>query len=132
VALMAEGKYDEAVEQFRAGLRDQPQQPNLLVNLGLALRMLGKIDEAREQFERAMAFPVARRAAGNQLAQIAIDAARYAEAEKLLRDILVAEPGASEVRNSLGLVLEKQGKIGEAEQEYVRAVDSDPNASQPR
>ncbi len=132
VALMAEGKYEEAAQQFRVGLKDQPLQPNLLVNLGLALRMLGRTDEAREKFEQAMGYSVARRAAGHQLAQIAIDAADYKGAEKYLREILETEPGASEVRNSLGLVLEKQGNPTAAAQEYQNAVDADPNASQPR
>lgn len=132
VALMAEGKYEEAAEQFRRGLAEQPNQANLLVNLGLALRMLGRSADAREPFEQAMGFPVARRAAGHQLAQIAMEASDLAGAETYLRTILAEEPGASEVRNTLGLVLEKQGKEAAAEAEYLQASEADPNAAQPR
>lgn len=132
VALMAEGKFAEAVEQFRRGLANQPRQPNLLVNLGLALRGQGKREEAKAQFEAAMEFPIARRAAGHQLAQIAFEAGEYAKAEQQLRRVLEEEPHASEIRNTLGLVLEKRGTLERAESEYLRASQDDPNASQPR
>ncbi len=132
VALMAEGKYESAVEQFRKGLAEQPRQPNLRVNLGLALRMLGRTGEARTEFERAMEFPGSRRAAGHQLAQIALDSGEYGSAERYLREILEEEPGASEVRNTLGLVLEKESHLARAEAEYRRAAEEDPNAAQPR
>jgi len=132
VALMAEGKYEAAVEQFRKGLAEQPQQPNLRVNLGLALRMLGRTGEARAEFERAMDLKGAARSAGHQLAQIALEEGDYSAAERYLRQILEYEPGASEVRNSLGLVLEKKGDPAGAEAEYRRAVEGDPNAAQPR
>jgi Flp pilus assembly protein TadD len=132
VALMAEGKLDEAVERFRKGLAEQPQQANLMVNLGMALRLLDRKAEAKVQFAKALEYPIARRAAGHQLAQMALDDADYAAAEKYLRAVLSAEPNASEERNTLGLVLEKKGEPAAAETEYLRAVRDDPNAAQPR
>ena len=46
--------------------------------------------------------------------------------------MLEAEPGAADVVNSLGLVLEKKGREAEAEAHYRRAADVDPDAAEPR
>ena len=73
VALLAEGRYEDAADEFRAGLAATPDAPMLLVNLGLALRLLGQTDEAEELFERAAGQAQTLRMAGHQLAQIALE-----------------------------------------------------------
>lgn len=132
VALLAAGRYDEAAAAFRAAIAESPQQATLWVNLGIALRYAGKTDEARTWLEKAFAVPSAQRSAGFHLAQIELDAGSLAAAEGRLRRVLVREPGASEVHDSLGLVLERQGKLREAASEYEAAARLDENAAEPR
>jgi Tfp pilus assembly protein PilF/predicted AlkP superfamily phosphohydrolase/phosphomutase len=132
VAFLAEGKFEDAAAAFRKAIADEPEQTTLWVNLGIALRFAGKTAEAREWLERARAVPDARRAAGHQLAQLDLEAGDLAGAERELRAVLTREPGAAEVRNSLGLVLEKRGRVEEARAEYAEAARLDPNAAEPR
>jgi spermidine synthase len=55
VALAAEGKFDEAVQEFREELRRDPNSAESHNDLGMALDSLGKLDEATEQFQQALA-----------------------------------------------------------------------------
>jgi Flp pilus assembly protein TadD len=129
VALIAEGKFAEAEQEFRAGLEVEPEAPMLWVNLGLALRFQGRVDEAVPLFERALGAPGAMRVAAHQLAQLRLDAGDAAGAEQLLRRVLEHEPGAAELRNLLGLALERQGDLAGAEQEYRESARLDPDAA---
>ena len=132
VALLAQGKFEEAAKAFRDAIAEEPNQPTLWVNLGIALRHAGQADEARELFRRALARPEARRSAGHQLAQLLMESGDLAEAEAELRAVLRQEPGAAEVRNALGLVLDKQGRASDAWKEFEDAARLDPNAAEPR
>ncbi len=132
VALLAEGRYEEAADEFRAGLTATPDAPMLLVNLGLALRLLGQTEEAEGLFERAMGRVQTLRMAGHQLAQIALDRKDTATAEAVLNRVLAAEPDAAEIRNTLGRILVEKGDLDAAEAEFRRAADLDPDAALPR
>jgi Flp pilus assembly protein TadD/predicted AlkP superfamily phosphohydrolase/phosphomutase len=132
VAFLADGRFEDAAVAFRKAIADEPNQPTLWVNLGIALRFSGHQDEARTWFDKAARVPEGLRAAGHQLAQLDLEAGDLASAERHLRDVLRREPGAAEVRNSLGLVLERAHRVEEARREYERAAELDPNAAEPR
>jgi len=129
VSLLAQGRYAEAENELRAALGGSSEMPMLLVNLGLALRMQRRPDEAREVLEDAFRHRETRRIAGNLLAQLRLDASEPAEAERLARELLVEEPTAAMLRNTLGLALEAQGELGPAAVEYERAAGLDPDSA---
>jgi tetratricopeptide (TPR) repeat protein len=132
VVYMSEGRYAEAEAEFRAGLEDHPNHPTLLVNLGVTLRMQRKAEEAVGIFEQALQYPTARRAAGYNLAQIAMELGDLEDAEDRLREVLRVEPDAAEIRTTLGLILERRGDLAAAAVEYRRAAEVDPGAAVPR
>lgn len=132
VALLAEGRYDEAEQEFLAGLEGSPGSPMLTLNLGLALRLQGREDEAIERFRQALDFPATLRMAGHLLAQLLIGRGELDEAESLLGRVLEREPAAADVRNTLGQLFEQRGRVVDASREYTRAVEFDPNAAMPR
>jgi tetratricopeptide (TPR) repeat protein len=132
VAMLSEGNYEEAAEEFRAGLAASPDAPMLKVNLGLSLRLLGRIDESAPWLREAAEDPTTLRMAGHQLAQMALDKGDLAGAESWLTRILEAEPDAAEIRNTLGLVFERNGDLTAAEGEFRRAAELDPDAAMPR
>lgn len=132
LALLAQGRPVEAERAFRKALAEQPGQPQILVNLGISLRFQKRAAEARELFERALRHTATRRAAGHQLAQLYLDSGELDAAERCCRLVLDAEPTAPEILNSLGLVLERRGRVEEAARAYGRAAEADPNAAEPR
>jgi tetratricopeptide (TPR) repeat protein len=129
VALLAEGKFAEAEQEFRAGLEANPGTPMLQVNLGLALKMQGRPEEAVALFEEAMEHPSTLRMAGHTLAQMRMEAGDLEGAERLVRSILEQEPGAAAVRNTLGLILERRGDPAAAKAEYLKAAELDPDVA---
>lgn len=132
VGLLAEGKFDEAAAAFREALADEPGHATLMINLGIALRFAGVRREATELFEKAFRRPEGRRSAGHQLAQLKMEDRDLVGAERMLRLVLESESGAAEVRNSLGLVLEKQGRLDQAAREYAESTKLDTSAAEPR
>jgi Flp pilus assembly protein TadD/arylsulfatase A-like enzyme len=129
VALLAEGRFAEAEQEFRAGLEANPGSMMLMVNLGLTLRVQGRLQEAAAFLERALEHPTTLRMAGQTLAQMRLDEGDLAGAESLVRRVLESEPDAASVRNTLGLVLERKGDIAGAKQEYMRASELDPDGA---
>lgn len=132
VGLLAEGKYVEAAAAFREALADEPSQPTLMINLGIALRFAGERREAKRLFEKSFPTTDGRRAAGHQLAQLEMDDGNLEGAERILRSVLERESGAAEIRNSLGLVLERRGRLKDAAREYAESARLDANAAEPR
>ncbi len=132
VGLLGDGKFSEAATFFREALADEPDNPTLLINLGIALRFSGERREARVLFEKAFMLKDGQRAAGHQLAQLKMEDQDFEGAERLLRLVLAREGGAAEVRNALGLVLEKRGRSDEAKREYEAAAKLDTSAAEPR
>jgi Tfp pilus assembly protein PilF len=132
LTLLGDRKYVEAAAFFRQALAAAPTQPTLMVNLGIALRFSGEKREAKELFERAFGTAEGRRPAGTQLAQSAMDEGDLAGAERIMRSVLLREPGAPEIHNLLGLVLEKQARFPEAVKAYAESARLDANFAEPR
>jgi len=132
VALLAEGRYEEAQQEFLAGLETSPGSPMLTLNLGLTLRLLGREDDAIERLRQALDYPATMRMAGHLLAQVLIRRGELDEAESLLGNVLEREPAAADVRNTLGQLHERRGRLADAKREYLRSVELDPNAAMPR
>ena len=132
VALMSEGNYSQAEAEFRAGLKENGEQPTLLVNLGLTVLMQERRAEAAAIFERALQYPHAYRVAAHHLARLAMDDNDNARAGDLLQSILDREPDAVEIITTLGQVREKLGDVAGAEQAWKRAAALDPDMAQPR
>jgi tetratricopeptide (TPR) repeat protein len=132
VALLGEGKFQEAASVFREALADQPDHPTLMINLGIALRFAGEREAARALFEKAFPRQGGRRSAGHQLAQLKMEDGDLAGAERIVRSVLASEGGAAEVHNALGLVLERQGRLEEAVRAYAESAKMDSSAAEPR
>ena len=132
VALLGEGRLDEAEREFREGLRDDPGNAMLLVNLGITLRLRGRLPEAQAALRAARESAAAARLADFHLAQIAIDRGELDDAERILVAALEREPEAAELSNALGAVLEKRGDLAAAAERFEHAARCDPHSAAPR
>ena len=127
LALMDEGKIDEAINQYNEALRIKPNYVTARTNLGAALSKQGKTADAvaslTEAVGRKPGFAEAQLNLGAALArQGKIDdaIARYNEALRL-------RPEYPEASANLGLALASQGKIDDAIERYREALRSKPD-----
>jgi tetratricopeptide (TPR) repeat protein len=114
LALMGQGKTDEAVLHYKEALRIKPDYLEAHNNLAVALRALNRNDEALEQLSQALALDpnsaIAHVNFGNSLVSKGeIDAAmeHYTRA-------LRANPNLPDAEMNLGLILDRLGRHDEA------------------
>ncbi len=126
-ALAAQGKMDQAVDQYTEALRLQPDLADTHNDLGMALAAQGKMEQARDQFAEAVRLKPGLARAHNNLglalaAQGQLDQAmaEYAEALRL-------KPEFAEAHYNLGLALAAQGKLDEAVAQYTEALRLQPD-----
>jgi tetratricopeptide (TPR) repeat protein len=98
------------------------------LNRAYALRVKGRLEEAKEEYRRAIALNPGRIDPHNALAVIAADAGQWDEAVTHYRDVLALAPDFVDVRRSLGEALRAQGRIEEARREWQTAAHLAPAA----
>ena len=110
--LQQTGRFEDAVPLYLAARRAAPEDYAAAVHLGETYLGLGRIADAREQFEAmAMRYPAASNAG---LGEIALRERRYNDAIAHLEDALARFPSASSLEYSLGMAYRGLGRMGEA------------------
>jgi serine/threonine protein kinase/Tfp pilus assembly protein PilF len=116
----------EAVGFYRAALAKRPRSAWVWNNLGVALRLMTRWDEAEAAFRRAIALSPAAGLAYSNLGAILARRGHNEEAAALFRRAIELDPDAAAAHNNLGMMLEAMGRRDEAAAEYRRAIELDP------
>lgn len=123
---------DECLAAYRAAVRLDPDY--VAAHLGLAralLRTPEGVPEAIAALRRTLALAPGHVDAHAALADaLALSPESAAEAEAAYRTALRLDPDRAEVRNSLGLVLARQGRFAAAIAEYEAALQARPGFAQ--
>jgi tetratricopeptide (TPR) repeat protein len=136
VALSKQGK--DAVQALAAAVRCMPGDAVAHLNLGSALARLGRLEEARSSYGRALAirpdFTEAHQNLGMVLATISMQRAnalrgtgRLDEAVAGYRLALESQPDLAAAHTELGTALRLQQRTEECEASCRNALDIDPN-----
>ena len=127
-------RYEDSISKLRRVLELDPQSSRAEDNLGLALDMLGRPEEARIEFEKAVALnrklPQPSPWPAHNLGYLLLRLEKLGEAETALRESLRYDPGLAQSHYHLGRVLEKQGRDAEAIDEYRAAISLDSTATE--
>jgi protein O-mannosyl-transferase len=99
-------------------------------NLGLALKHEGRLDEATEQFERAIQLEPNDPGALNNLAIIFSGRGRKIEAVALFQKEISAYPKHINARYNLALLYYELGRFPDAEREYAAIVEGWPDTGE--
>jgi tetratricopeptide (TPR) repeat protein len=126
-AYEAQGKIDEAINEYQTALKLNPDYADTHNNLGNAYKAQGKIDEAINEYQTAIELKPDYAEAHNNLGvaygtQGKIDAAinEYQAALKL-------NPGHVKAHNNLGNIYAEQGRFADAINEYQTALKLNPD-----
>ena len=126
---LGRGDAAAAAEAFAAALRLRPNEPSLLQRLGRALRDLGKLTEALERYEQAIA---ADSAFAPAYAGRAFTRHLLQDSQGALTDVAHARAlGMADPQLALiaGMALGREGRFAESEREldaFVAAVPDEP------
>lgn len=120
------GEYGDAIRLLELLAKCQPDNPDILYNLGMALSDVGRLEDAIEALRLLLAsnpnFANAHVALGVALAR----QKRHADAISPLRRALELDPLNPWAHRNLGACLLQLGKLSDGESHLRRAVDLNP------
>ena len=122
LALLQEGKFEEAEQNFRRALRINPAYYLSLNNLGLALAAQGKVGEALRWYAEAIRINPHFYHVHNNLGLVLESQGKLPEAVEQYTQAIGMEPGAANVHDNLGNALLKLSRTEEAIVHYREAV----------
>ena len=126
VALLAQGKFPEALAAHRRALELKPAYPEAFHALGNAQMKLGRRDEAIAAYSQALALRPTYVDALCNLGKALQESGENDAAEQACRRALELTPHCAEAHNTLGIVLRAQGRFDEALECFDRALASRP------
>lgn len=123
LALVELRRLDEAATHFRTSVDLEPKA-EIYSDLGFILAQLGKPDEARKNYQQALALDPDCASAHFNLAVASVMTGKYADAESHYQAALKQKPNA-ETYNGLGYVLAHQNRLDEAVAKFRKAIEAD-------
>jgi len=126
VALVEQGRPQEAVGHYRRSITIKSDFPDAYVNLGVALQRMGRLDEAMAQYRRGLMFQPDDPEAHMNLGVALTEKGRLQEATAHFGKALAADPLDAETHFNCANALRLAGKVDEAALHYRRAVAFEP------
>jgi tetratricopeptide (TPR) repeat protein len=131
LALLGEGRKEEAVTYLRDAVRLKPKSPAMRLNLGVAFAQIRKLDDALREFRKNVELDPDSALGHANLGLAYIQANRHAEAIDVLEKAARLDAGSADVFNHLGIALAQLGRDEEAAGAYARAIEIRPGYHAP-
>ena len=125
---LEDGDHAAAERSFRRVLEAQPRNVPALVNLGVALRETGRLEESMACFQRAAATDPANAEALNNLGLSLHHDGQSRDAIRLFKRALQLRPGFAQALVNWGNALRDMGDLAGATARFDEAIAADPNA----
>ena len=127
LTLAAQGKLDEAIQQYMLALQFKPYYADAHNNLGLALATQGKLTEAVQHYNQALQLKPDRAEFHNNLANVLTTQGKPDEAIQHYRQALQRKLDYADAHYNFGLALANRGKWDAAIQHYQLALQLKPD-----
>lgn len=122
IAVIQEGKLDEAIELFQRAIALKETYPEAHNNLAAILTAVDRHAEAETACRRAIQLKDAYPGAYNNLGLILAEQRRHPEAEAAFLRAIALDGSYADAYSNLGMTLVSQERISEAEAAYRRAI----------
>jgi serine/threonine-protein kinase len=126
VALQAQGKVKEAIDEYQKSIGLDPKYALAHFNLGIALQDQRKLDEAIDEYQKAIAIDPKDAQAHNNIGIGLEKQGKVDEAIAEYQKAIAIDPKEAKAHFNLGLALQGQRKWDEAIAEYNKALAIDP------
>ena len=128
VALRRKWKLDEAAAGLAKVEELDAKFPGLALEKGRLAEARGDMDAATASYRQALADSPDDAALKSRMGAVLVLTGKEAEAEKLLREVLEAQPYSSEAEHYLGRIELARGQLESARQRFLRAARLDPDS----
>jgi len=128
--LAKEGKFDEAIDRYKAALSWKPNYPEAHFFLGNALDQQGKPEGAISEYQMALRDKPTLQQAHIFLGVALAKQRKLAEAESHYLAALRINPESAVAHNNLAKVLQTGGRLDDAIEHYSAALKFDPHLAQ--
>ena len=118
--LCLQGKFNESIRACDRGLRAFPGHPGLLFGRGIALRKLGRDDEAMGSYREAICHNPKHYRACYNLGAILRDRDRFIEAAREFEEAVRIRPDYVKAHCNLAIIYEKLGRREDALLHYAQ------------
>ena len=120
-ALISAGKPDAALAKYNEALKfaENGEDPEVFFNRGIAYKVMGEIDKAAAEYERALEVTPKYAEALNNLGNIRKDQKQYDEAIRCLELSIEVFPDNPNTYNTLGTVFAIKGNVNKAAVDFT-------------
>ena len=127
--LISAGKPDAALAKYNEALKfaENGEDPEVFFNRGIAYKVMGEIDKAAAEYERALEVTPKYAEALNNLGNIRKDQKQYDEAIRCLELSIEVFPDNPNTYNNLGTVFAMKGNFNKAALYFTKAVRLQPS-----
>ncbi len=128
LALANQGKYEEAVAEYKKALEKDPEQPYILANMADAMSKANKNDDALAAYQKAITMKPDDAAMYTNMGVLLGKMGKMAESQEAFKKAASINPGAA-AQNfyNLGATLVNSGKAAEAAEAFKQAIAADAN-----
>ncbi len=128
LALAGQGKYEEAIAEYKKALEKDPEQPYIQANMADALSKLNKNEEALAAYQKAISLKPDDAAMYTNMGVLLGKMGKVAESQEAFKKAASVNPGAAGQNfYNLGAKLVNSGKTAEAAEAFRQAIAADPN-----
>lgn len=126
------GRSDEALVWMREIMKQHPDDPELLNELGNLCGTNGKQKDAEEYYKKALGLDPNHVSAIKNLGVVYFQSGRYDEAIKSYEQVVKLSPFEAKMWNNLGVLYEKVSRVEDARRAWLEALKVDPGFEPPR
>ena len=126
--LATQGKYPEAIVEFKKALEKIPDEPTVLANMADSQMKSGQLDEALANFEKALVSSPEDAALWTNKGVVLGKLGKTAESRDAFKKAAELDPAAAgQSFYNLGATLVNNGQAKEAAEAFRQSITSDPN-----
>ncbi|MBT5499033.1 MAG: tetratricopeptide repeat protein [Alphaproteobacteria bacterium] len=126
LALHQEDRLQEAVDAYRAILTAEPENGAVMLNLGQALRRLGRAEESEALYRQATGQPASAAGAWYNLGNLSASRQNFEQAIAAFRKAIELQPEMSPAHFQLACCLRDTGITSDAIEGFRTAISLDP------
>ncbi len=120
-----QGRFRESEEMYRAAIKQQPHDPELVCNYGYSLYLQGRLEEGARVFNRALTLRPDHARAHNNLGLVL---AQQGHSDEALQQFAMAGCSKADAHCNLAYAMTLDQSFDKAIKHYQLALNADPNS----